>query len=176
MEGVISHAQSTATAKKIAILRAILFERNNVNDHRAATSDSPLQNARTSPLRVHRIVIRRLAQVDRLPDVWFLLRSPLFYAIGSQCTRRSCRPMSEKISKNRIGRRDVHEALCKDRPYRSVTVVWRCCALPLSGAIASCSVAQMFEPFLRWIALSFRSQNEGKPFLPQCQRLCSPDN
>ena len=36
-----------------------LFKRDNGNDHRAATSDSPLQNARTLPLRVHRIVIRR---------------------------------------------------------------------------------------------------------------------
>ena len=36
------------------------LKRDNVNDHRAATSDSPFQNARTSPLRVHRIVIPRL--------------------------------------------------------------------------------------------------------------------
>ena len=34
---------------------------DNVNDHRAATSDSPFQNARTSPLRVHRIVIPRFS-------------------------------------------------------------------------------------------------------------------
>ena len=37
---------------------------DNVNDHRAATSDSPFQNARTSPLRVHRIVIPRLPRVN----------------------------------------------------------------------------------------------------------------
>ena len=34
---------------------------DNVNDHRAATSDSPFRNARTSPLRVHRIVIPRFS-------------------------------------------------------------------------------------------------------------------
>ena len=39
----------------------VFLESDNVNDHRAATSDSPFQNARTSPLRVHRIVMPRLA-------------------------------------------------------------------------------------------------------------------
>ena len=36
-----------------------VFKRDNGRDHRAATSDSPFQNARTSPLRVHRIVMHR---------------------------------------------------------------------------------------------------------------------
>ena len=65
-------------------------KRYNVNDHRAATSDCPFQNARTSPLRVHRIVIPRLrhrgsafivASDDRLNQVFtFHFNGDKYYA------------------------------------------------------------------------------------------------
>ena len=50
------------------VLYETSFKRHNVNDHRAATSDSPLQNARTSPLRVHRIVIHRSLSAEGLAE------------------------------------------------------------------------------------------------------------
>ena len=41
---------------------SIFFERDNVRDHRAGTSDQPLQKHAQVRLRVHHIVIRRIGE------------------------------------------------------------------------------------------------------------------
>ena len=52
-------------SKEVSKMCAYHFRRNNGNDHRAAASDPPFQNARTSRLRVHRIVIWQSLRVKR---------------------------------------------------------------------------------------------------------------
>ena len=66
------------------------FKRHNVNDHRAATSDCPFQNARTSPLRVHRIVIPRFPRVN--------CRCLNYHCIVLSCREPACSLASRESS------------------------------------------------------------------------------
>ena len=84
---------------------------DNVNDHRAATSDSPFQNARTSPLRVHRIVIPRLRL--RLPRCHPII--PQARLMSAQSTgETSCGPSAAISARHSSASRDVAIASAAD--------------------------------------------------------------
>ena len=70
---------------------SLWIERDNVNDHRAATSDSPFQNARISPLRVHRIVIPTDVHRIAILAVPSAIETDIFEAFSS---KHSLHPMT----------------------------------------------------------------------------------
>ena len=80
--------------------QCLRLKRYNGNDHRAATSDPPFQNARTSPLRVHRIVIPRSpCPAGSLINPFKFRASQLVFSIvlGKISSHQGVRPMRRSI-------------------------------------------------------------------------------